>query len=108
MTLYHEWVHSVLSPRFSPTRRLRAQLRASAYWRSALLRYIEEAMAESYAQLRVHGLQRILVGIRFPIYGGYVTISQLATEGAAIGNITLSGAQFTVRIAEGDWDGASR
>ncbi|HEX8200199.1 MAG TPA: hypothetical protein VF590_06905, partial [Isosphaeraceae bacterium] len=88
LTLYHEWVHGVLSPRFSPLRALRAELRASAYWRSALMRYLEEAMAESYAQLRVHGLQQILVGIRFPIRNGYVTVSQLATEGRAIGNIT--------------------
>ncbi len=101
LTLYHEWVHSVLSPRFSPMRQLRAQLRASGYWRSALLRYIEEAMAESYAQLRVRGFENILVGIRFPIEGGYVTVSQVATEGIAIGNITVSGAQFTIRIGEG-------
>ena len=100
LTLYHEWVHRVLSPRISPMRQLRAQLRASGYWRSALLQYIEEAMAESYAQLRVYGLEKILVGIRFPIDGGYITVSQVATEGAAIGNITVSGAMFTVRIVE--------
>ena len=100
LTLYHEWVHRVLSPRISPMRQLRAQLRASGYWRSALLQYIEEGMAESYAQLRVYGLEKILVGIRFPIDGGYVTVSQVATEGVAIGNITISGALFTVRIVE--------
>ena len=108
LTLYHEWVHSVLSPRFGPMRQLRAQLRASGYTRSTFLRYIEEAMAESYAQLRVHGLEGILVGIRFPVQGGYVTVSQLATEGIAIGNITVSGAIFTVFITEGDWEAASR
>jgi hypothetical protein len=101
LTLYHEWVHRVLSPRISPMRQLGAQLRASGYWRSALLRYMEEAMAESYAQLRVHGLEKILVGIRFPIDGGYLTVFQVATEGVAIGNITISGALFTVRIEEG-------
>lgn len=101
LTLFHEWVHSVLSPRLGPMRQLRAQFRASGYWRSALLRYLEEAMAESYAQLRVNGLEMVLVGIRFPIEGGYVTVSQIAAEGIAIGNIAIGGAQYTVRIAEG-------
>lgn len=108
LTLYHELVHRILSPRFGPLRQLRAQLRASGYWRSALLRYLEEALAESYAQLRVHGLGQVVVGIRFPIQGGYVTVSQLATEGVAIGNITIGGTLFTVRVAEGDWEEASR
>ena len=83
---------------------------ASGYGRSVFLRYIEEAMAESYAQLRVHGLQEILVGIRFPLRGpnAYVTVSQLAAEGTAIGNITMGGTLFTVYIAEGNWEGASR
>jgi hypothetical protein len=62
-TLYHEWVHRVLSPQFGPLRQLRAQLRASGYWRSALLRYLEEAMAESYAQLRAYGLGNLLTGL---------------------------------------------
>jgi hypothetical protein len=30
----------------------------------------EEAMAESYAQLRVHGMRQVVIGIRFPIQGG--------------------------------------
>lgn len=102
LTLFHEWVHSVLSPRLSPMRRLRAQFRASGYWRSALLRYLEEAMAESYAQLRVHGMAKVFVGVRFPIEGGYVTVSQIASEGVAIGNIVIGGAQFTVRVDEGN------
>lgn len=101
ITLYHEWVHSVLSPRFGPLRQMRAQLRASAYTRSYLFMYIEEAMAESYAQLRVYGLQNILVGIRFPIQGGYITISQIASEGIAIGNITIGGLRFTVYFRQG-------
>lgn len=102
LTLYHEWVHSILSPRLGPLRALRARLRMSAYLRSALMQYVEEAMAESYAQLRVHGLQQILVGIRFPLANGYITVSQLATEGVAIGNIVLGGAQFTVRVVVED------
>jgi hypothetical protein len=108
LTLYHELVHRFFTPRFGPMLKLRVQLRASAYLRSALLRYIEEAMAEGYAQLRVHGLSKILVGIRFPIQGGYVTVSQLATEGIAIGNITVGGTLFTVRIVKGNWRSLSK
>lgn len=104
VTLYHEWVHSVLSPRIAPLRALRARLRASAYWRSALLRYLEEAMAESYAQLRVYGLSNILTGIRFPIEGGYVSVSQLAAESVAIGNIFIGGSLFQVYTVGGQWD----
>ena len=103
LTLYHEWVHSVLSPKFGPFRQIRAQLKASAYHRSAIMKALEEAMAESYAQLRVHGLQNILVGITFPVKGGYVTISQLVGEGVAIGNITIGGLHFGVYLKEGVW-----
>lgn len=103
-TLYHEWVHRVLSPRFGPLRRLRAQLRASGYWRSALLRYLEEAMAECYGQLRAYGLGDMLTGFSFPIRGGYVTVSQLVTEGIAIGNIVVGGAIFHVVVIEGSWE----
>lgn len=104
VTMYHEWVHRVLSPRFGPLRKLRAQLRASGYWRSALLRYLEEAMAESYAQLRAYGLGDMLTGLSFPIAGGYVTVSQLVTEGVAIGNILVGGAVFHVVVIEGSWE----
>ncbi len=107
LTLYHEWVHSVLSPRFGPMRQLRAQLRASGYWRSTFLRYLEEAMAESYAQMRVQGLQGAIVGLRFPLQGGYVTISQMGAEGTAIGNIAVGGAIFTVHVADSEWEALS-
>ena len=100
LTLYHEWGHSVLSPRVAPLRELRAALRASAYWRSALMRYLEEAMVESYAQLRAQGLSGVLTGIRFPIKRGYVTLSALKSEGTAIGTLTVGGAQFTVFVSE--------
>jgi hypothetical protein len=108
LTLYHEWVHSVLSPRFGPLRQLRAQLSMSGYMRSALLRYIEEAMAESYAQLRVHGLQNILIGIKFPITGGYMTVSQLIGEGVAIGNITIGTLRLYVYMSQGSWETQTR
>jgi hypothetical protein len=108
LTLYHEWVHSVLSPRFGPLRRLRASVRATGYWRSSLLRYIEEALAESYAQLRVEGARKLIVGIRFPIENGYITVSELAGEGVAIGNIIVGGVRFGVWVSETPWDSAAQ
>jgi hypothetical protein len=68
-----------------PLGQLRARLCASGYWRSTLLRYLEEAMAESYRQLRAYGFGNIVKGVSFPISGGYVTLSQLGAEGMAIG-----------------------
>jgi len=104
LSLLHEWVHRVLSPRVAPLRQLRAQLSMSAYARSVFLKYLEEAMAESYAQLRMGGgIRGLLVGIQFPLENGYVTISQLAGEGVAIGNIAIGSAQFTVSIVNAPW-----
>jgi hypothetical protein len=66
----------------------------SAYARSALLRHVEEALAEGYAQLRINGLAAAVRAYRFPLDGGYVTVAQLATEGCAIGSIVLGGIVF--------------
>jgi hypothetical protein len=104
LTLYHEWVHSILRPRLRFLQELRAGIGASAYWRSALLKYLEEAMAESYAQLKVRGIAQVWKGVKFPVGPpgkGYVTISQLYAEGRAIGNIVLGGRNFTVYLMPG-------
>ncbi|MDR2154826.1 MAG: hypothetical protein LBE78_07360 [Burkholderiaceae bacterium] len=98
VTLFHELVHRYFSPRFGPFRQIRAEIRMSAYSRLALLRYLEEALAEGYGQLMVHGLARALGAIKFPIQGGYVTASQLTNEGLIIGTITLSGTLFYISI----------
>lgn len=100
-TLLHELVHRFFSPRIGPLRKLRAQLGISAYARSAILRYIEEGLAEGYAQLRLHGLARALSSYRFPIDGGYMTVSQLAGEGTTIGTVVLGGTLFHVSITVG-------
>jgi hypothetical protein len=73
----------------------------SAYSRSALLRYLEEALAEGYGQLRVHGLEKAFGAYRFPIDFGYVTVAQMAAEGQAIGTITLGGVLFYVSVSQG-------
>jgi hypothetical protein len=102
ITLYHEWIHSVLSPRVAPLRQLRASLKASAYHRSALLRYLEEAMAEAYGQAKVSGFIAGLKQVSFPVGSGYVTLSQLASEGVAIGTIDVMSGLFTVYFVEGE------
>ena len=95
---FHETVHSALSPKFVLLRNLRADIAMFGYNRSHLLRYIEEALAETYAQLRVNGISGLLEGLRFPIKNGYVTVSRLVTE-AAIGTTVVGGITYGVYIA---------
>jgi hypothetical protein len=101
ITYYHESVHSFLAPKLRVLMRLRAGLRASAYWRSALLRYLEETAAEFYGQLRVNGIGQAVKAVTFPIDGGYVTWGDLGSEGVAIGNIVVGGYQLRVRVIPG-------
>jgi hypothetical protein len=101
LTLFHELVHRYFSPRTGPLRQLRAELRMAGYMRSALLRYVEEALAEGYGQLRVHGLAKALGAYRFPLRGGYMTVSELMAEGVAVGTIVLGGTLFHVSVSQG-------
>jgi len=96
----HELVHSFLSPRFRLLRTFRARLGMSAYSRSALMTYLEEALAETIARLRVEGvnLGNLRLGLKFPVAGGYVTIQQLMSEGAAIGTISIGTLLFSVQF----------
>ena len=82
--------------------KIRAELGASAYVRSAFLKYLEEALAEGYAQLKVNGLLNAIKALKFPLDGGYVTISQMVTEGSAIGSIMMGGVSLKVSISLGD------
>ena len=97
----HELVHRFLTPRFGPLRTFRVQLGMAGYLRSALLQYLEEAMAETVAQLRVNGFSGVIEGIRFPVDNGYITISDMMSEGAAIGTITAGTQHFTVQFVAG-------
>lgn len=106
LTLYHELVHRWFSPRMGPFRQLRAQVAISGYNRSSILMYLEEALAEGYAQLRMNGVASAFGAYKFPLQGGYVTVSQLAAEGTAIGRIILGGAAFNVTIGFGPIPGA--
>lgn len=93
---------SAITPERCPRWRGIRKLNISGYSRSALLRYLEEALAEGYAQLRVHGLEKALAAYRFPLAGPYpyVTVSQLIGEGQAIGTIMLGGTLFYVSITQ--------
>jgi hypothetical protein len=97
LVLYHEQVHSFLSPRLNVLRNFRADLGMAAYQRSAFLRYLEEALAETYAQLRVYGIRNLPNGLRFPIQNGYVTLRAVVTE-AAIGTVLFGGLTYGVYI----------
>lgn len=94
----HELVHSFLSPRLGILRTFRARLAMSAYMRSAILRYLEEALAESVAQLAAYGVVGLIRGIRFPIANGYITLQQLVSEGAEIGTIVVGTQRFSVQV----------
>jgi len=97
----HELVHSFLRPRLRFLRRFRARLNASAYTRSAILKYLEEGLAETIAQLGVYGISGLITGIRFPIANGYLTLQTLMCEGAEIGTIALGTQQFSVQVIIG-------
>jgi len=72
-TLRHESVHALLSPSWEPL----ANARMWIYQNSAVWRYSEEAIAESYAT------GSVAKGLAFPI-GGYVTPARLAAEATGI------------------------
>src|SRR5262249_52021464 len=101
VSLYHELVHRYFMPKTGPLRELRAQIRYNVYTRSALLQYLEEALAEGYGQLRVNGLADALEAYRFPIKGGSVTVSQSRLEGTAIGSIMVGGMLLIVSVTDG-------
>jgi hypothetical protein len=101
----HEMVHSFLSPKLSVLRGFRAELGMAAYERSSLMKYLEEALAETYAQVRVRGLRGLPTGIRFPIQHGYVTLSSVLKEaaiGTAIGAVAVGGEIYVVTVVTDD------
>ena len=67
----------------------------AAYEKSSFLKYLEEALAETYAQLRVRGFAGLPTGITFPVKEGYVTVSPVLKEGA-IGTIVVGGVTYGV------------
>jgi hypothetical protein len=99
--LYHEKVHQVLTPRLQIFRGFRVKLAREGYRNSFILRYLEEALAETVSQLRMNGLsaEYILKGLKFPFDGNYeITVTALVTEGKGIliGPITVGGMIYQV------------
>ncbi len=67
-TFHHERVHQRLTQAFSLLGRPALYLKMGAYKRSFILRYIEEAAAETYALLKVGGARPgEIAGYRFPL-----------------------------------------
>lgn len=64
-TLKHELVHRALTPLSGPLRGARATARIWGYQNSHLLRYLEEAIAETV------GTGSLARGLRFPLQAGY-------------------------------------
>jgi len=70
----HENIHRLLTPKVALLRNFRVSGRTASYSRSALSKYLEEALAESVAQVGVNGLRSVFTGISFPVKFGYVTL----------------------------------
>jgi hypothetical protein len=101
--LYHEQVHSALSPKLMLFREMRADFGIKGYKESQFLRYLEEAMAEGYAQLRVNGIKGLPAAIRFPVVNGYVELHAVvkeAAKGAAAYTITVGAIVYVVDFVE--------
>lgn len=72
LALLHERVHQFLTPKIYFLRQFRVEAAQASYMRSSLRRYLEEALAETAAQLGVHGFRQFFTGVRFPVRNGYV------------------------------------
>lgn len=73
----HESVHRFLTPRLNILRSFRIRNRATSYERSAFSKYLEEMVAETFAQVSVNGFSAVFRGISFPIQGRYVTLMRI-------------------------------
>ena len=79
--LLHERIHQILTPKLFFLREVRIELRMQSYSRSYILRYLEEALAQTYALVKSRGPGWTLEGIRFPVKNGYMTIAGAPTAG---------------------------
>jgi hypothetical protein len=98
---YHEAVHRFLAPKMYLLRELRMYLWQGGYRRSFLLRYFEEALAETYAKVRVHGWSKenLFAGLKFPLQPGYeITFEALGAEakGILLGPVRVGGMTYNV------------
>ncbi len=114
----HENVHRVLTPKVHLLRQFRIENRTASYTRSTLSKYLEEALAETIAQVGVNGFGQVFKGISFPIREKYVTILRpdrvltaygteivlpIVPEAAGLfaGSLLVSGMRFDMHTTEG-------
>lgn len=100
-TLYHEQVNMAIAPKFYLLRELRVFMRQSAYTKSYILRYLEEALAETIGLLRARGMsaEYIIQGFKFPLGNTYeITFSLLRQEAAGVllGPVTVGATMYSV------------
>jgi hypothetical protein len=114
LVLFHEKIHQLLTPKLYPLRNFRIRNRTKSYTQSSLSRYMEEALAEVVAQLRVKGVREFLTGIRFPVHRGYVFLLRrgdseglyggagVVTEiaGLLVGGLEIAGLRFDIYLKE--------
>lgn len=102
---YHEAMHRFLTPKLQIFREFRVYLKQSGYSKSYILRYLEEALCETWGQLRGSGFGKdeILAGLRFPLGTKYeITVTLLGEEvkGILLGPITVGGMIYNVYQGE--------
>jgi hypothetical protein len=90
LVVLHERVHQFLAPKLYLLREYRVGSNAASYVRSSLWRYIEEALAETIAQVGVNGFRQLLSGIRFPVSNGYVYLAKSGGYSAAFAGAGLA------------------
>ena len=108
----HESVHRLLTPRLNVLRNFRVTGRVTSYSKSPLSMYLEEALAETVAQVVTHGLRSVFRGISFPVRNGYVTLMTRAVvnnrvvfpvlpelAGLVAGGFVLGGEWYEVRFS---------
>jgi hypothetical protein len=93
--LDHESVHRFFSPAKNIFQKIRAQIGASGYNNSQLLRFSEEAIAETYAS------GSLKEGVLHPLVNGYgITVKGLATESSVLGGVLEKSNELGEKIAE--------
>jgi hypothetical protein len=85
-TVRHEGVHRFFSPKSGPLKELRADIGMAAYRRSHLVRYAEEAIAETI------GTGSLRRGLALPLHGYGISTTRLATEAVGYIGITAGAA----------------
>ncbi|MDK1235004.1 hypothetical protein [Cronobacter turicensis] len=99
--IYHERVHQFIAAKFFFLREFRTFMRHSAYTKSYLLRYLEEALAETVAKLRANGVSSryIIESLKFPLTNHYqITYAALwhETAGILLGPVVVGGVMYNV------------